>query len=455
MANIEKRYIIDSNKLSGEFYFASFLQEAYSYGFLNESDLENIQLECAQFLAYKSERYNMGESSSIRTEVAGNIMKSNFYTIGLYLKSLPDVDYAVKELKRARVSEMYEKGRKLIHEKFAIAKYIYKLVQENKTITINYSYNATLSKNGIRIFFKSYNPDYEAHEIPGSIDYQLCNPVADLAGVEFIQKYLENLYLENMFCRYFDSKAIHHLLYGYDEGYKDLLINIFEQVLIAALGCSLVNRNIVKLNISIKDIQYLYNELWGNDDYEIAMKLYKGMERIINELNITNYSLGRYIKKSMTKIISDIGYAVKTEILDKVFVSPIDPKLKPKIQFLSEKKMDDKEYRKLIDELLICRYSSDKLALIKEKVKSFDDLEDLLFDAQLIQEEVASILDTLTDMEIAAMVKRHPFNSEVQAIDLSEDEQELRIYLKSFIDNLPVDRQERIFEIANHLIHEG
>lgn len=455
MTNIEKRYIIDNNNLSGEFYFASLLQEAYRYGFLNESDLENIQLECIQFLAYKSERYNRGGSSSIRAEIAENIMKSNFYTIGLYLKSLPDVDYAVKELKRARVSEMYEKGRKLIHEKFATAKYIYKLVQENKTITINYSYNATLSKNGIGIFFKSYNPDYEAHEIPGSIDYQLCNPVADLAGVEFIQKYLENLYIENMFCWYFDSKAIHHLLYGYDEGYKDLLINIFEQVLIAALGCSLVNRNIVKLNISKKDIQYLYNELWGNDDYEIAMKLYKGMERIINELNITSHSLGRYIKKSMTKITSDIVFAVKTKTLDKVFVSPINPESKPKIQFLSEKKMDDKEYRKLIDELLICRYSSDKLALIKEKVKSFDDLEDLLLDAQLTQEEVASILGTLTDMEIAAMTKRHPFNSEVQAVDLSEAEQELRICLKSFIDNLPVDRQERIFEIANHLIHEG
>ena len=185
------------------------------------------------------------------------------------------------------------------------------------------------------------------------------------------------------------------------------------------------------------------------------MKLYKGMERVIEELNITSHSLGRYIKKSMTKITSDIVFAVKTKTLDKVFVSPINPESKPKIQFLSEKKMDDKEYRKLIDELLICRYSSDKLALIKEKVKSFDDLEDLLLDAQLTQEEVASILGTLTDMEIAAMTKRHPFNSEVQAVDLSEAEQELRICLKSFIDNLPVDRQERIFEIANHLIHEG
>ena len=47
--NIEKRHIIDVNKLNGEFYFNSILQEAYSYGLFDESDLENIQLQCITF----------------------------------------------------------------------------------------------------------------------------------------------------------------------------------------------------------------------------------------------------------------------------------------------------------------------------------------------------------------------------------------------------------------------
>lgn len=49
MANIEKKHIIDSNKLSGEQYFASILQEAYSNGLLWDSEIENIQLQCIQF----------------------------------------------------------------------------------------------------------------------------------------------------------------------------------------------------------------------------------------------------------------------------------------------------------------------------------------------------------------------------------------------------------------------
>ena len=61
------------------------------------------------------------------------------------------------------------------------------------------------------VSFKFYNPDYAAHEVMASIDYQLCNPVTDLTGVEFILKYLENLFIENEFCSYFDAEDIHHL----------------------------------------------------------------------------------------------------------------------------------------------------------------------------------------------------------------------------------------------------
>jgi hypothetical protein len=110
MVNIKNRHIIDSNNLNEESYFISILQEAYACGLLYDSDIENIQLQCIDFLAYKSENYNGGESSSIRVEVAENIMKSNLYTIGLYLKSLPDADSAVSELKSTRIDEIYKKG---------------------------------------------------------------------------------------------------------------------------------------------------------------------------------------------------------------------------------------------------------------------------------------------------------------------------------------------------------
>jgi hypothetical protein len=124
------------------------------------------------------------------------------------------------------------------------------LIFSCKISTSNHAYNATLSDNGIGDFLKSYNPDYEAQDTPASIDYQLCNPVARLTGIEFIQKYLENLYIENKFCMKLTPESIHHLLYGYDKGYRDLLINIFEHILTAALGCLLEGHAFSKPGIS-------------------------------------------------------------------------------------------------------------------------------------------------------------------------------------------------------------
>lgn len=454
MANIEKRQIIDSNNLSGEAYFTSILQEAYACGLLHDSDIESLQLECIKLLAYKSERYNSGDSSSIRVEVAESIMKSNLYTIGLYLKSLPDADYAISELRTAEIPEMYQKGRGIINNRLRTAKDIYRSIQKNRLVTPNYTYNATLSDNGIGSFFKSYNPDYESHETSASIDYQLCNPVSDLGGVEFIQKYLGNLFLENEFCRNFAAEDIHHLLSGYDMGYKELLINIFEQVLTVAIGCTLTNRSAEKLDISIEDIQYLYNKLLEYDDHLLVFEIRKAAGKVIEELNITNPSLRRYIVKSLPKITSNIIGAVKTNTLDKTIVSPVNPDLKPRIRFLSGMKMENEDYRKLIDELLVCRYLSDKLVLIKDKVKSFSDFEDMLFDAQLKEEEITSVFDILGNVEIAALIKRHPFKSDIEAVDLSEGEQTLRLYLQSYIEQLTADRQEQVFEIVNNLIDD-
>ncbi|MDF2613368.1 MAG: hypothetical protein K0S71_1154 [Clostridia bacterium] len=454
MANIEKSHIIDKNKLSGEFYFASILQEAYACGVLDKSDIENIQVQCIEFLAYKVERYNSGESSSIRVEAAENIMKSNLYTIGVYLKSLPDVGCAVDELKIAKVPEMYEKGRKLIDIKFRTTEHIYKLAQKNRVATLNYTYNATLSGDGIGLFFKSYNPDYEAHECGGSIDYQLCNPVIDLAGVEFIQKYLESLFLENEFCKNFEAIDIHHLLCGYDEGYKDLLINVFEQVLVGTLGCSLMKRNVMKLDILEDEAWYLQSELSKDEDYLIALKISKAAEEVIEELSITNLALSGYIEESLPKITSNIVHAVRTNTLMKVFVTKVNPDLRPRIEFSTGVKMDDEEYRKLIDELTTCRYSSDKLALIKEKVRSFADIEDVLFDAFLSKREVFVLLNSFQDIEIALLIKRHPFSTDIEAVDLSETEQTLRLYLKEYIRRLAEDRKERIFELVRQLIDE-
>lgn len=451
--NIEKRHIVKNKNLSGDAYFVYILQEAFSKELLNQWEIENIQLQCLNLLQSKSENYNGGKSSSIKVEAAQSIMKSNHYAIGLYLKSLPDADSAVSELKTTNILQLYKRGRKLINTKLGAAKISYELVKKNKLATINYTYNATLNE-GVGSFFTSYNPDYEAQETPASIDYQLCHDVTGLTGVEFIQKYLENLLLENEFCRNFAAEDIHHLLCGYDEGYKDLLINIFEQVLTAAMGCSLANRPVGRLAITGDEIQSLQKTLANHNDQALALKIGNAVERVLEELAVTSLPMRRYIETSLSEITPRIIWSVKTKTLAKTFVSPLNPDLEPSIRFFSGGKMDDQDYRKLINELLICRYSSDKIAIIKEKVKSFSDLEDVLLDARLSEKESAQVLGILGDVEIAALIKRHPYQFAIEAVQLTEAEQSLRLSLKRYVEQLAVERREKILAISDQLIED-
>ena len=449
MANIEKRYIIDAQKLNGEYYFKSLIQEAQANGLLNDSDIENIMLQCISLLAYKCEEYNLGNSSSIRTEIAETIMESNLYTIGLYLKTFPNPDSAVSELKKEKISSIYDKGYKLINSKFQDLKRFYKIVKSKKVETPNYTYNHTLSDKGIGIFFRSYNKSFMAHDVPASIDYQLFNTISELTGIEYIHHYFVDLYLENEFCQYFDAVDIHYLLYGYDKNYQHLLINIFEFVLTAALGCVLAERNIRHLSITKEDIQIINEKLNKNSLYLI---LKDAAVLMCKELVTLIPTIRDYIENSLQKIVVNIENASRLNSLDKVFIIPKNPDSEPKIIINSEVKMQDSKYRCLIEELQKCRFTSDKLALIKEKIKSFDDLDDLLLDMQFDGELFLSLFNTLSDVEIAALIKRHPYLSDVQAIELSEAEKTLQLNLFNYINQLSLERKEKIVELTNYIV---
>jgi len=95
--------------------------------------------------------------------------------------------------------------------------------------------------------------------------------------------------------------------------------------------------------------------------------------------------------------------------------------------------MDNELYRKTIDEIINCRYLSDKLFIIKDKIHSLSDMEDLLMDAELKENEIMTVLATLNLFEIAALSKNHPYKSEIEAIEYSDSELKLQLCLHNYI----------------------
>jgi len=445
MNSIEKISRIDKSNLNEEFYFRSLIEEAVHLKMLTEKDVERIQYECFELLARKTESYTRGESSSIRVETAEKIMNSNLYTIGIWLKSFNSADDAVQELNETKISDLCEKGRKRIETKLKSAHHIHMMVMKNLVNTKNYTYNATIIE-GISGFFKIYNPDYEAQEIHITADYPLSNPVESLAGIEFVLKYLECIYYENMFCSFFSPDDIHHLLSGYAEDYCDLIINIYDHVLTVAIGCKVAETFAANLNITHVQRKYITRILSGKSDDEISMIILKANRELQEELSINNIYLKHYIENSLAKVISEVINAVQLNTIEKVFVEKKYPELNDKIYFLFGEKMDDEKYRSIVDEITQCRFLSDKILIIKNKISSLADLEDLLVDVELSEHEITAVIKELKAEEIAALAKYHPFVQKLEDEDISDAEKKLRQCLQSFIIREPLERRNFILK---------
>lgn len=324
--------LINRNDLSEEYYFTSLLEKASSFGLLSETQIQKIQFECLNLLAFKTEQYSGGFSSSIKINLANSIMKSTFYTIGLHLKSFDSPDDAIKVLIDKRLSDVYALGKKQIDIKLKSTKHFHTQFINGMINTINVAYSSTLV-DGINGFFKLYNPDYGADEIHITADYPLCNPIGNFVGIEFIQKYLKSANCENIFCRYFSDKAIHNLLSGFDLHYSELIFNIFEQVLTTSIGCVLADTDPINLEITYIQMNRLHTLLFGKSREEIYQIIVTAYKELVNQLSLTNSSLQKYIEIALHQITINIHNGIKKEMLERVFIESKHSQINRNIHF--------------------------------------------------------------------------------------------------------------------------
>lgn len=442
MESIDKISRIDRSKLSGEYYFQSLLEQAYHCGLLLDSDLERIQFDCLSILAKQTESYNSGDSSSIRIETAQNILVSVMYTIGMCLKTYTNPDDAVIALQNEKMETLFEEGRRQIDRMVNTTKILHSNIIQHLVDTQNVFYRSTVV-DAIRGFFKLYYPEFGAQEIHITGDYPTCNGVSDLAGVEFIRKYLENIYCENTFCACFPVENIHHLLCGYHEDYQNLLFNIYEPVLTSALGCALVDKDIRALELSFFDITYLDRLFKNTDKSEIESILRQVLDKVKQALSLSD-NLMNYLNDSISRIATDIWNSSRTHTTDKVFVIPYYPENDPFVSFSYGEKMDNDRYRKLVEEIMQCNMTEDKIMIIKEEINSFADFADILLDAEFSSVEIPEVLKLLNPVELAALAKKYPYQNDLEMLDMKENERLLCNCLKKFVNSLTNEEQKWI-----------
>lgn len=394
------------NSLSAEYFLKDILVTCYEKNLIDDEILSRVSYERLEVLKVQLKYYTKDESSSVMVEVAESLMEGIDYTIGFYLKTFDNPELIIEELKNTSLTYMLKMGQDLIKKKTVESKKLLEEILENKLKVDNYSYNDTIDY-GIPLFFKEYQDFFAAHETPGSIDYQLYMDNMNYIGIEYINNYLETLSLENEFCYNFDICEINELLKGYDKKCEVLLINIFEIVFTNSLGLIICGKSLKNLNINSMDREQIKNRLGNLSLEELEGAIVKYAERCCEILDIRNKRLENYIRKAAEKITLLIDNSIKLNKLEIVFLSFNENNDSDNefIEYIDGKKLSNSVFRKLTEKIRECSLVQDKIELIKNNIKSLEDLTDMLDAECLFEDEYVMYFKSLSQMEIILLSK--------------------------------------------------
>lgn len=282
----ERHSALAQEALSERNFFSSLVDASCRHGLLNEQDLERLQNDLAELLAMQIRRYNNGDSSSIRSELAGELTESIFFTLGIYYKTLPLAD-AADELKNRPLQHAFTVGQKTIAKKVNVCRLTHRTLTKRLFDTPNEFYRSTVV-DGISGFFKLYRPEFAAHTIGITADYPTMCGERDLCGIEFIERYLHNLFFENEFLCTFANDTVHDCLKRYDSAFVGVPMNLCEPILNAALACALADEAIDELVLSRRACAELSDRLRDTTQDELHFLLSHACMTICDFQNCSN-----------------------------------------------------------------------------------------------------------------------------------------------------------------------
>lgn len=298
---------INRDELDERNYLESIIEAALSRGLVDYSFIEKVRGSLLDLLALKCRNYNGIDNSSVRTEVAEDMMKSIVFTVGIWLKDIKEPDDALLSLSETGIHKGFDIGYKKLENMVKSTRMFYSIVLNNNICTENYIYNATIN-GGIQGFFKLYNPEYGAHNIHITADYPVCFYPDGCQGIEFIRLYLQNIHYENQFIRMFDKTAtrqcfVLHAINN-NENIQDIYINLYEAVLSASLACAAAGDDVSGLKLTERGKEKI-RELGKDGDLALDMYLGKVFEPF-GKTNLISNSLKSYLVSTCLKYETDL-----------------------------------------------------------------------------------------------------------------------------------------------------
>jgi len=316
----EYQRTIDRRGLSEYDYFLSLMNAAISRDMITVEEELKIKQGCGELLAFRVKQYTEGQSSSVPSEIAREILNSVYYLIGLGLKKFSEPDAAVEFLVASGVNAAYTEGVSRQRELLLKAKKVY---QTLNSAFVGYGciyYEGTVRKS-LAGFFKKYIPDNHrlmAADTVITADYATYLSTKAVTGIEFIKNYIEQLYCENAFCSAFSESAVKALLRSYDNHYEHVLFNVFELVYTRAIGRIICGEEPLSLE-PVDSYHDRLNEVFiGKSKSEATAIISEALKSLHSFVQLSP-ACAKYTEVCAPQAASSVVTAVKLGALKRIF----------------------------------------------------------------------------------------------------------------------------------------
>ena len=160
----------------------------------SSDDLQILLPRLWELLGKQTERYTMGESTSVTVEAAQELFASLWYTITL---AMDETHTPYSRLLSEELIPFLKQGQTILQDKLEGAKRLWEMVCRTASDIKNFYYTDTL--RGIGDYLRRYDLYYFAHRKPLCIDYPLLNALSEtMHGLTYTEQYLKCIYSQDV-----------------------------------------------------------------------------------------------------------------------------------------------------------------------------------------------------------------------------------------------------------------
>ena len=437
---------LDPGAIDPENFTASLLRQATGKGLLTQQEAQSIQEGLLLLLEEQVQRLTQGESSSLPTQRAEELMDGIGYCVDFYLQSLPTLEEALEALQARRVAQLYEAGRGLLEEHAKASEGLLSRVRATRVATPNLGYNRTLDVT-LPGYLRQWKRARYPQGFPVLAEYPLAGDRPLPEGIAGVHAYLAALALENRFCARFAAQ-VPQVLEAFARQYRtspeEVYGNLFSLTLRSLLFSHLAEEaGPLPSREGLASLELRLALLPPGQRGEV---LGQAAQQLLAAWGFENPKLEDYVLAEARRL----GHGVELsggKLAGLAAVAPGDGQL----IHLDGERLDDDAFAAVAEELLLCDQPERKAQIIQTEVRSLEDLRDLLDGGSVFEEELPGLFAQLDDATCALLLTCCPVETAGRQVALGGDSDPWQDALADYVNQLEPQRRSNLLGLFRSL----